>query len=54
MAVKRFLKGDIRYLQIYDMIERAMEHHERVDNPDVPEILEAERQTYEFLSSLQF
>ncbi len=54
MAVKRFLKGDIRYLQIYDMIERAMDHHERVDNPDVPAILEAERQTYEFLSSLQF
>ncbi len=54
MAVKRFLKGDIRYLQIYDMIESAMEHHQRVDDPDVPAILEAERQTYEYLSELQF
>lgn len=50
MAVKRFLKGDIRYLEIYDMIEEAMEHHRRVDNPDVEAILAAEDETYRFLS----
>lgn len=50
MAVKRFLKGDIRYLEIYDMIEEAMEHHRRVDNPDVEAILGAEAETYRFLS----
>ncbi|MCR5404460.1 MAG: 1-deoxy-D-xylulose-5-phosphate reductoisomerase [Butyrivibrio sp.] len=50
MAVKRFLKGDIRYLEIYDMIEEAMEHHVRVDNPDVEAILSAEDETYRFLS----
>lgn len=49
MAVRRFLKGDIRYLEIYDMIEEAMEHHKRVDNPDVDAILLAEKETYEFL-----
>ena len=54
MAVKRFLKGDIRYLQIYDMIDKAMEHHAKIDNPDVMQILEAEKETYEFLDSLSF
>ncbi len=54
MAVKRFIKGDIKYLQIYDMIEKAMEHHERVEAPSVSEILEAERQTYEYLEELKF
>ncbi len=49
MAVRRFLKGDIRYLEIYDMIEEAMQHHSRIDNPDVPAILAAEKETYEFL-----
>ncbi len=50
MAVKRFLKGDIRYLEIYDMIQEAMEHHKRVDDPDVAAILEAEQETYNYLS----
>lgn len=50
MAVKRFLKGDIRYLEIYDMIEEAMEHHKRIDDPDVEAILRAEDETYRFLS----
>ncbi len=50
MAVKRFLKGEIRYLEIYSMIEEAMEHHNRIDNPDVAAILGAEQETYSFLS----
>ena len=50
MAVKRFLKGDIMYLEIYSMIEEAMEHHVRIDNPDVAAILAAEQETYDFLS----
>ncbi|RKM62065.1 1-deoxy-D-xylulose-5-phosphate reductoisomerase [Butyrivibrio sp. CB08] len=52
MAVKRFLKGDIRYLQIYEMIERAMEHHKVIDNPDVTQILSAEQETYDYLETL--
>ncbi len=51
MAVRRFLKGDIRYLQIYDMIEEAMRHHKRIDNPDVAAILAAEKETYDFLEA---
>ena len=49
MAVKRFLKGDIRYLEIYDMIEEAMGNHKKIDDPDVSAILAAEKETYEFL-----
>ena len=53
MAVKRFLKGDIRYLQIYEMIEKAMENHKVIENPDVSQILEAEKETYSFLENLE-
>ena len=49
MAVRRFLKGDIKYLEIYDMIEEAMTHHNKIENPDVQAILEAEKETYDFL-----
>ena len=51
MAVKRFLKGDIKYLEIYDMIQEAMEHHNKIDNPTVSQILEAEKDIYEFLGN---
>jgi 1-deoxy-D-xylulose-5-phosphate reductoisomerase len=50
MAVKAFLKGNIRYLEIYDMIESAMQHHVRINNPDVAAILAAEQETYDFLA----
>ena len=49
MAVRAFLKGEIKYLEIYDMIERAMNNHNRIDDPDVAQILAAEQETYEFL-----
>ncbi|MBE5829195.1 MAG: 1-deoxy-D-xylulose-5-phosphate reductoisomerase [Butyrivibrio sp.] len=52
MAVKRFLKGDIRYLQIYEMIEKAMENHKVIENPDVSQILAVEKETYDFLENL--
>ncbi len=51
MAVRSFLKGEIRYLEIYDMIERAMQNHKKVDNPTVEEILAAEQETYELLKA---
>lgn len=49
MAVRAFLKGEIKYLQIYDMIQRAMEHHVKIDNPSVEDILQAEKETYDYL-----
>ena len=51
MAVKKFIKGDIRFLEIYDMITAAMENHKKIDNPNLEEILRSEAETYEFLES---
>ncbi len=48
-AVARFLQGDIGFLQIYDMIEYAMRRHQPVPHPDLSQILDAERETYDRL-----
>lgn len=48
-AVARFLKKDISFLQIYDMIEYAMHEHKVIKNPNLEEILDAERETYDRL-----
>ena len=45
-AVARFLKKDIAFLQIYDMIEYAMSKHQVIKHPDLSQILETERETY--------
>ncbi|MDO5406872.1 MAG: 1-deoxy-D-xylulose-5-phosphate reductoisomerase [Eubacteriales bacterium] len=50
-AVGRFLKKEIPYLTIIDMIEGAMEHHKVVSNPGVEEILAAEQETYDYIES---
>ena len=49
-AVARFLKKDIAFLQIYDMIEYAMSKHKVIKHPDLSQILETERETYERLN----
>lgn len=49
-AVARFLKKDIVFLQIYDMIEYAMSKHQVIKHPDLSQILETERETYERLN----
>jgi len=50
-AVGRFLNREISYLTIVEMIEAAMEQHKVTGNPSVEQILEAERETYEFIES---
>lgn len=50
-AVGKFLKGEISYLTIIDMIEESMKAHRRIEDPTVEEILEAEKETYEFIES---
>ena len=50
-AVARFLKKEISYLTILDMIQGAMEHHQVVEQPNVEQILAAERETYEYIES---
>lgn len=44
-AVAKFLNKDIGFLQIYDMIEYAMEHHQVIEDPDLDEILAVEKET---------
>lgn len=44
-AVAKFLNKDIGFLQIYDMIEYAMEHHQVIEDPDLDEILAVEDET---------
>ncbi|MCR4903747.1 MAG: 1-deoxy-D-xylulose-5-phosphate reductoisomerase [Butyrivibrio sp.] len=54
MAVKMFLQEKIRFLEIYDMISEAMDHHKVIQNPSVEEILEAEAEAYEYLGSKEW
>ena len=48
-AVAKFLKRKIGFLDIYRIIEEAMEHHAFVENPALEQILEAETKTYEWI-----
>ena len=48
-AVALFLDHKIKFLEIYEIIQAAMEQHSPVANPGVDEILAAEAQTYEFI-----
>jgi 1-deoxy-D-xylulose-5-phosphate reductoisomerase len=50
-AVSLFLNREIRFLEIYDLIQGAMENHKVVENPSVEEILEAEAAAYEWIDS---
>ena len=49
MAVKKFVNREINFLDIYDMISGAMEHHQKIENPNLEEILMAEADTYRYL-----
>ena len=50
-AVGKFLRKEISYLTIIDMIEGAMEHHQKMECPDVEQILAAEQETYDYIES---
>ncbi len=50
-AVAKFLDRKIKYLDIPQLIEEAMESHKVIDAPDVDEILETEAWAYEFLEN---
>ena len=47
LAVARFLDRKIGFTDIYEIIEKAMDEHKKIDNPSVAQILEAEREVYE-------
>lgn len=50
-AVAKFLGREIGFLDIYEIIEGAMEQHQVVRDPDVNQILEAEAGTYDWIES---
>lgn len=50
-AVAKFLNKDIKFLQIYDIIEACMKAHTVIPNPTLDEILETERAVYELIAS---
>lgn len=50
-AVAKFLRREIGFPDIYEVIEGAMEQHKTVENPGVEQILEAEAGTYEWIES---
>ncbi|MDD5901739.1 MAG: 1-deoxy-D-xylulose-5-phosphate reductoisomerase, partial [Lachnospiraceae bacterium] len=49
MAVALFLERKIGYLQITELLERAMDAHKKINNPTLDEVLSTEAETYEFI-----
>lgn len=53
-AVALFLDRKIGYLQITDLIDRAMSSVRKIENPDVSQILETEEAVYEYIAGLGY
>lgn len=52
-AVSMFLNEDIKFLQIYDIIEKCMMKHTLIKNPSLDDILETEQWVYSYIDSLK-
>ena len=50
-AVAKFLHGQIGFLDIYEIIGQSMSRHTVVDHPDLDQILEIEKETYQWIES---
>ena len=48
-AVAKFLNREIRFLEIPEIIESCMNQCSYVENPSVEEILETEKEVYEWI-----
>lgn len=51
-AVALFLDRKIKFLDIYDIIERCMNEHKNIMHPTLEDIFEVEKNVYEFIDSL--
>lgn len=49
MAVAKFLNEEIKFLDIYEIIRGAMDNHKIIDNPSLDDILNVEKETYEYI-----
>lgn len=52
LAVSKFLKEEIQYLDIAELIDEAMKTHKVIDNPTLEQILEAEREAHACVQKL--
>lgn len=50
-AVAKFLRKEIRFLDIYEIIRTSMERHHVIADPDLTEVLQTEQETYEWIES---
>ena len=51
LAVSKFLRQKIGFLDIYDIIAQSMEQHKVIENPNLEEILAVESETYQWIES---
>ena len=49
LAVRKFLQRKISFLDIYEIIGQSMSRHTVVENPDLDQILEIEKETYHWI-----
>ena len=52
-AVAMFLDHAIGFLEIPELIEKCMNHHRVIENPNVNEILQTETETYEYIEHIK-
>ena len=52
-AVAMFLNHSIGFLEIPELIEKCMNHHRVIENPNVNEILQTEAETYEYIEHIK-
>ncbi len=50
-AVAKFLRREIGFLDIYEIIGQSMEQHRVIQNPDLDTILAVEEETYQWIES---
>lgn len=50
-AVAKFLRKEIRFLDIYEIIRTSMERHRVIAHPYLEEVLQTEQETYEWIES---
>ena len=51
LAVSKFLKREVKYLEIMEIIEDCMDAHKNIANPSLEQILQTEAETYERIES---
>ena len=50
-AVAAFLSGQIKFLQIEDLVEESLNRHERIENPSLAEIEEIDKKTRDWVGT---